>query len=89
MMKIFENWTFLPGICRNHLVAWPQTPGKRHNGSLLSVHNHMSRMKRNPARFHLKALLAVSAIPKEETRKAHLVYRQCRERLNGIVWSYA
>ena len=86
MMKIFENWTFTR-ICRNHLRAWLQTAGKRHNGGIpvfpsITICQEWSVQ---PARSTLKALLAVSAIIRGDQEGA-FVYRQCRERLNGIVW---
>ena len=64
MMKIFENWTFTR-ILPEPFAGVAANRGKKDTteASCLSVHNHMSRMKR--ATMHastLKALLAVSAI---------------------------
>lgn len=64
MMKIFENWTFTR-ILPEPFAGVAANRGKKDTteASCLSVHNHMSRMKR--ATLHastLKALLAVSAI---------------------------
>ena len=87
MMKIFENWTFTR-ILPEPFAGVAAKRGKKDTtaASCLSVHNHMSRMKR--ATLHastLKALLAVSAIIRGDQEGAFGV--QCRERLNGIVWS--
>ena len=64
MMKIFENWTFTR-VLPEPFAGVAANRGKKDTteASCLSVHNHMSRMKR--ATLHastLKALLAVSAI---------------------------
>ena len=64
MMKIFENWTFTR-ILPEPFAGVAANRGKKDTteASCISVHNHMSRMKR--ATLHastLKALLAVSAI---------------------------
>ena len=64
MMKIFENWTFTR-ILPEPFAGVAAKRGKKDTteAACLSVHNHMSRMKR--ATLHastLKALLAVSAI---------------------------
>ena len=68
MMKIFENWTFTRGL-PEPFASVAVSRGKKDTteASCLSVHNHMSRMKR--ATLHastLKALLAVSAIMRGE-----------------------
>ena len=56
MMKIFENWTFTR-VLPEPFAGVAANRGKKDTteASCLSVHNHMSRMKRATLRFHFKS----------------------------------